>query len=337
MVQYDMFSQESGAGSASAAPVIQSASVQSGSIFDRAVLLSLTIKTLGTKRKVQSSEVEVEADKSYIHVSKDILKSELLEDIKKFDGRIRTWLAERSLPSLFRSGMYLWPLGLVVEADDYLRQRQEIRQPMIDRFCDAYVALKADAQVRLGALYNPREYPAVEAVRRSFGISYHFMECSPASRLRDISVEMFERERNKQESVWREAIEEAKQLLFSQFAGLAAHMADRLAPSEDGSRKRFNASLVPNFQEFLRLWDSRNAVVNSTELYAVIQRCKSLLQGVTTEQVKDCDSLRSSLAASFAEISNQVSSYVQDADRRIILDEPETSADVSVGDRFGDI
>ena len=334
MVQNSFFQNEgvsSGSSSTATAPIVQPAPAQGG-LFDRAVLLSITISALGTKRKVLNSQVEVDADKDFIHVSKDILKSDILVNIKKFDGQSRLWIAERSLPSLFRFGVYLWPIGLVLEADEYLRNREALRAPMIDRLCDAYVALKADAQNRLQALYNPREYPSVEEVRASFAMSYQFIECGVPGRLRDISTEMFERERLKAESVWTNALDEAKSLMRSQFVELVDHMDDRLRPDEDGNPKRFKNSLVTNFMEFLRLFECRN-LANDDELQALVNRCREVLGGATSQLIRDDATMRARVAGGMASIREQLSGMVIDGGRRINME----SSDDEPGDRFGDI
>ena len=61
-------------------------------VFDRAVCLSLAMGCLGTRRKVPSASINVEADKDMLHVSKAILESEELDAIKTFDGEMRIWL-----------------------------------------------------------------------------------------------------------------------------------------------------------------------------------------------------------------------------------------------------
>lgn len=327
--QRDFFSSESMLGSSSPAPIIQP---QQGGLFDRAVLLSITISALGTKRKVNSSAVETEADKDYIHVSKDLLKSDILIDIRKFDSQTRLWIADRSLPSLFRSGVYLWPISLVLEADEYLRGRVDQRRPLIDRLIDAYGALKAEAQRRLGALYNPREYPSVEQVRESFGMEYQFIECGVPGRLRDISTEMFEREREKAERIWVDALDEAKLMLRGQLVELVEHMKDRLSPDADGKPKRFKNTLVPNFHEFLRLFEARN-LADDAELQAVVLQCRALLDGTTSEAIRDSATLRDRIAAGMNSISEQLSSFVVSGDRRINLEESTEES----GDAFGDI
>ena len=58
-------------------------------LFDRAVMLSLQIKKLGLRRKVNSGAVEVDADRNMISVSKKLIESPEYEAIASFDSDTR--------------------------------------------------------------------------------------------------------------------------------------------------------------------------------------------------------------------------------------------------------
>jgi hypothetical protein len=273
--------------------------------------------------------VDTDADKDMLHVSKEIMQSPVLKELKTFDGEIRTWINQRALPSVFKAGVYLWPILLVVDADEYLQARITLRQELVEKFILMYAAARADAQVRLGSLYDQRDYPDVQKIRESFGLSYQFIECSTPGRLAQISPAMFEREREKAAGIWSEALQEATGLLRSEMADLVAHMAERLQPGPDGKPKVFRNTLVENFTRFLTLFDARN-IADDTELQAVVSECKGLLTGVDAQTIRDNDGLRASLAASMQSVkaSLDASGIVVKGSRRIKLDMPDDSAAV---------
>jgi hypothetical protein len=311
------------------------ADMQSGDIWDRAVLLSLSISSVGVKRKVRSSEVETDADRGMIHVSKDILQCDVLDDIRKHDQETRSWIGARALPSMFRAGVYLWPIALVADSDAYLQGRAESRAALVGRFCDAYLMAKADAERRLGSLYNPTDYLAVDVVRGKFSLSYQYIEISAPGRLRDILPEIFERERDKAAAQWANAIEEARDMLRGQLAGLVEHMAERMKPGEDGKPKRFKASMVEGFQEFLGLFQARN-IADDSELAAVVERCRALMSGVSADAIRSSDELRDRLAAGMDEIRGSMDGLIVSQGRRIDLG-PADAAPDGDGFDFGDI
>jgi hypothetical protein len=193
---------------------------------------------------------------------------------------------------------------------------------------DIYAASKSDAMSRLGSLYNALEYPAPDKVLESFNMSYQFIECSTPGRLRDISPEMFERERAKAESTWLEAVNEARTMLRTELANLVDHLNDRLGVDEEGKPKKFKNSLVQNMNQFLELFTPRN-IANDAELALVVEQCKAVLGGTTAEQIRDDSGLRSRLQHGFAGIREQVAGLVTTQGRRIVLD---TQAAESWGD-----
>ena len=72
------------------------------------VILSIRIGTPGNRRKVSSAQVEVDADKTAVHVSKELVKSPILADIMALDTELRRWMYSRSLPSrVLKQGMQL--------------------------------------------------------------------------------------------------------------------------------------------------------------------------------------------------------------------------------------
>jgi hypothetical protein len=292
-------------------------------LFDKAVLLSVTIGSLGTRRKVNSSAVEVDADKDMISVSKAILDSELFDAIRKFDGKTRGWIAERSLPSMFKSGIYLWPITLVESADNYLIQRQAERQVLIDTFIAALPNIYADSQERLRDLWNPQEFPSEAKIRAAFTQEYRFIECSTPGRLKSINPAIFAREAEKAASQWSNALDEAKDILRVELANLVEHMRDRMQPGTDGKPKRFKKSMVENFQTFLELFDARN-IADDTQLKAVVEQCKATMQGINADNIRDNDGLRSTIAASMDAIKTGLAPLVTVQGRQIDIGEADT-------------
>jgi hypothetical protein len=298
-------------------------------LFDRAVLLSISIGCLGTKKKVLTSAVESDADKSMLHVSKDILQSPILDEIRKYDSATRKWVADRALPSQFRSGVYLWPIALVLDADSFLRSRSDGRLNLIDRFMLAYNSARLEAQNKLGTLYNPNDYPSADKVRSLFVQSYQFIECNTPGQLRDLSPELFIQERDKAAQNWSNALDEARELLRGQLVGLVEHMKERMEPDAEGKPKKFKASLVANFNQFLELFDARN-IASDSELQAIVEQCKQVLGNSTAEAIRDSQGLRERLAAGMESIKGALDGFVTTQGRSINLE-----ADNS--DTWGDI
>ena len=81
----------------------------------RTVCIKVQRSRLGNTKKVSSSQVEVDTDKSMIRVSKHLFESKEYAAIRNFDGEIARYLEQTCLP--FERGVHLCPLPLLKQVD----------------------------------------------------------------------------------------------------------------------------------------------------------------------------------------------------------------------------
>ena len=158
----------------------------------KTVFIKLHLGSLGNSRKVSSSQVEVDADKALIRISKNLLDSPELQAIRSLDGEIRRYLYDTCLP--FDVGIHLLPLGLIEAVDERLREFKTQRDELVEAFLLAYPRLCQEAAVRLRTLYNPTDYPPVEEVRTCFTLSWQYISYGVPEQLGEISARIFETE-----------------------------------------------------------------------------------------------------------------------------------------------
>jgi hypothetical protein len=308
-----------------------------GGIFERAVLLSVSFSSLGTKKKVDTGAVDAEGtDKDFLHLSKDILQSPILDEIRKFDGEIRAWIKARALPSMFRAGTYLWPIALVLEADTFFRARIVLRRDLVERFLMMYSATCADARERLGPMFVPSDYPSIDKVQAAFGLEYEFFEIRTPGALSSISAEVYRSEIAKGQVRVQAMVDACGELLYSEVLGLVDHMVKQLQPGEDGKKRRYHDSLVTNFEVFNQLFDFRN-LSGDSDLAAIVSQCKALMQGVTIDAVRTSEALRERLAEGFSGIRAGLDSLVVTSGRRVNVNAPAAGSAAAADDSWGDI
>src|SRR5438094_5877332 len=126
-------------------------------LAQRTVCLKVCLGLLGNTRKVSNSQVEVDADKDLIRVSKLLPVSQELQAIKSLDSNVRHYLYNSCLP--FEAGIHLLPLELIESVDEKLREFEEKRRELVEVFIQAYPALCRQAAGRLRAAYNAGDYP----------------------------------------------------------------------------------------------------------------------------------------------------------------------------------
>src|SRR5688572_33386793 len=101
-------------GNGSAAPVAATNVSSTIAITDpgmdlakKTVCIKVSLSTMGNTRKVSTAQIEADADKDLLRVSKRLVDSAELKAITRFDGEIRRYLYRICLP--FETGIHLLP------------------------------------------------------------------------------------------------------------------------------------------------------------------------------------------------------------------------------------
>jgi hypothetical protein len=285
----------------------------------KTVFIKLHLGLLGNSRKVNSSQVEVDADKALIRVSKNLLDSPELQAIRTLDGDIRRYLYDTCLP--FDVGIHLLPLGLIEVVDARLREFKAQRDELVEVFLLAYPRLCHEAAARLRTLYNPADYPPVDEVRACFTLSWQYISYGVPEQLGEISARIFETEREKAAEAMSQACDEIQQVMRASLLEMVNHLRDRLADQPDGKPQRLRESTVQKLRDFLATFDLRN-VVDDHELREHVEKARALLDGVSTDELRNMPLVRASVREGMANIAAQMDVLVNDrVSRKFRFDE----------------
>ena len=309
-----------------ASPVVESNVPSAIAITDpgmdlakKTVCIKVSLSTLGNTRKVSTAQIEADADKDLLRVSKRLVDSAELKAITRFDGEIRRFLYNICLP--FEIGIHLLPITALEMVEDRLRQFAVDRRQLVQSFLSAYPSLCQDAATRLRGLYNPTDYPAVDEVGREFGFSWQYVSFGVPEQLKGISREVWEQEREKAAVRMAEASTEIQVVLRETMAKLVQHMADRLKTGPDGKPLRFKETTVENLVEFLMNFEFRN-VTDDNELQALVSQARDLMQGVTADDLRTTGDLRSKLQQGMTGIAAQLDTLlIRTGGRKFRFDE----------------
>ena len=282
-------------------------------LAQKTVCVKVHLGLLGNTRKVSNSQVEVDADKQLIRVSKTLLDSEELKAVRSVDGDIRQYLYATCLP--FEAGVHLLPLPLIESVDGKLREFEAQRSALVELFLDAYPTLCEAAAGRLRTLHNPGDYPPIDIVRSKFTFSWQYVSFGVPGQLRELSAKIFDTEREKAARLMSEASAEIQQVLRASLAEMVAHLRDRLTEEPDGKAKRLRESTVQKLRDFLSTFDFRN-VTNDRELKEQVEKARALLGGISTDAIRNTDTLRARIREGMAEIATQMDALVVDRPTR---------------------
>jgi len=298
--------------------------VQSGGLFDRAVLLQVSTGRFSVKRKVKDlGAVHVDpaadggtTDKSRLVVAAELLESAELDAIFSFDGATRRYLMGRALPvALLAPGVYVMPLVIVEELDAYLSVRMAARAPLVADFLSVYDARAASGRAALGRLGDPSAYPPVDIVRSSFRMGFAWFSMGAPGGLAAIRADLYQREAEKLSASFAEALAEARDALRAMAAGLVDHLLDRLAPDVTGKRKRFEASTLAKLIEWCDNFDARN-LADDTALAAEVSKIRGALSGVSVEELRGSAFARRETVGRLDSIKSALDGLLGDAPAR---------------------
>lgn len=302
-----------------------------GALADRAILVSIAITRFGTRKRVKASQIQTDADRTMLHISKDIFESPDFKTIARFDNDTRRTIWAKALPTEFRSGVYAVLFDDVVKMDEYLETRMAERSPLVETALSTLDDLKKDAEARLGSLYNERDYPLKDEIRRAYTMEWQWIELGPAGKLKTISEKLLRREQEKAAAQAVNEIDQIKLALRDGVAEVFEHLVDRLTPSTDGKKKVFRDSLITNAMEFFSDVEHKITAFDDADLAALVTQAKEVLEGSTPKDLRGDEGLRDFTRESVANLKATLDGMLKDAPRRkfFINDDESGEADAA--------
>lgn len=302
--------------------LVNPAPAAAGNIFDKAVCVVVNTRTPGSSRKVKESEATVKAsqgedpDKKVVGATKKLFDSEEFRAIKQLDADCSKYLRNRCVPSVMKMSTFLVPIALIEEVDTQLTAYRNRREELIAAFIDVYETRIEEAKVMLGGLHNPLDYHSRDDMKSRFAMSWQYVEFSTPGKLSAVSASFFEREKQRAAAEWSNATEQMRMLLRQTMQELVSHMAERLEPNPDGSKKKIFSTTADNLIEFLGSFSIRN-ITDDRELEALTAQAQALLGGVSLKDLKTNDVMRANVSAGISRIKAQLDTLVDTRTRAV--------------------
>ncbi|MDZ4263790.1 MAG: hypothetical protein U1B30_15845 [Pseudomonadota bacterium] len=303
------------------------------------ILLVLRMGMLGNRRKVKTgAEGEVNVlpkeedaslphdgtpDQESMHVAKELLNSFELRAIGKLQFEVRDYLRARALPNfhILKGTVHRLPVGMVPEVDNRLLEYVSRQGELVDQFIQALPMRVSEARLRLGALFNPEDYPEPGAARAAFRFQFRYLTTDIPAVLGMISQGLMTRERAKVVAEISAEAEDIRLAMRQSFSDLIEHAAERLGTSQDGKKMVFKDTMVRNMEEFFALFNQRN-VVGDQELAQLVEKARQAMQGVTPDDLRKAAGLRASIRDVFTNIKSEMDrNLMLRPTRRLILED----------------
>ena len=283
----------------------------------------LHIKWLGVTRSLTADQMASlvdgsEVDSKMIRASKRLLDSahptmKLLANIR--NRMLGTWRG-LTLPFV-EAGIRLIPRQLVGEFESRMSMLKDELSSAVDELEQEWPRLKEAAAARLGAFYNPDDYP--DNLEELFIVSWSYPETSVPSYLMAIDASVYRREAARVAEKFEQAVELAEQGFVEEFNKLVSHLTERLTDS-DGVPKIFRDSSLESLREFFgRFGQMRLGGKAEEQLEQLVAQAQRIVSGVAPQDLRDSGSLRQNVAQNLSRVGAELEGMLVSRPRRKIV------------------
>jgi hypothetical protein len=281
--------------------------------FKGAVGFTLLLRRWGNARQGSLANITTTEDvaqdkktKERIKLTKKLIQSKEYEAICTFQGGLRQWIYSRTTPSFFREGFQLVKLEGVDGIEKRLEAARDELSELVATLCLVFPGQVEEAKEALGDLFSERDYPATEDLERLFSIDWNWIAFTVPEGLPE---ELRQKEQDKLERQFSDAGEQITQALRSGFLELIQHASKRLESGPGEKPKIIRDTMIGNIKEFIETFSQRN-LMNDADLQLLVNRANDILNGVTTQKLRDSNDLREKLKAEFDDVNAKLSTVI---------------------------
>ena len=283
-------------------------------IFQKACLIQLSTSVWQGCCKLDESVLKrIGENSEWLKGSKDLVNQDLLSPIRKCAGQARTAILKYSLPFPINS-VYLISKEALSMIDEKL---QDYKQQFWDKVQDfelLFEIAKEEAMGYLADLYNEADYPI--DITRKFRFEWRFLTLDVPGKSTVLPPEIYEREKEKFQSMMDETRELAISALREEFAKTVNGLTEKL--NKDSTQPRvIKSSMFNKMREFLDGFGTRN-IFEDEVLVELSQQAKALIEGVSPDGIKKNDIMLQKIKNEMNELKFAIDSAIEDMPRRKI-------------------
>ena len=283
-------------------------------IFQKACLIQLSTSVWQGCCKLDESVLKrIGENSEWLKGSKDLVNQDLLSPIRKCAGQARTAILKYSLPFPINS-VYLISKEALSMIDEKLQEYKEQFWEKVQDFELLFEIAKEEAMGYLEDLYNEADYPI--DITRKFRFEWRFLTLDVPGKSTVLPPEIYEREKEKFQSMMDETRELAISALREEFAKTVNGLTEKL--NKDSTQPRvIKSSMFNKMREFLDGFGTRN-IFEDEVLVELSQQAKALIEGVSPDGIKKNDVMRQKIKNEMNELKFAIDSAIEDMPRRKI-------------------
>jgi hypothetical protein len=283
------------------APAISVPSVSSASMLVELSIGCWTGRKLD-KRASEAVTYNANAAKGVANVNKKLLGDcAELDAVTKFVANARNVHYSCTAP-WSDTGLRILPTARYFKYHEQITGLQDEFARLVDAFLQSYDWEISQAQVKLGDLFKPDEYPTADSLRDKFRFNINYIPLPDAGDWRvDMEQDALATLKSHYENFYTSQLQTAMQDVWKRTHTALAHMSEKLDYTDKSTKKIFRDSLVDNVMEVVELLGDFN-ITGDTQMTAMKERLEDTLRGVTPDALREDDHLRAETKRNVDEI-----------------------------------
>ena len=253
-----------------------------------AIVLGLEFHVMGNSKAVPSSAVHTDADPTALHISKQLLDSPELRELKHLRSDARAYIEDIAMPSMLKSGLWLIAVRRVEQVDERLQGYALLWRGQVETVIQAYPDRCQEAEARLASLYHAEDYLDTthegwqEIIREACQFAWQWLELSTPTRLQGINKALWDAEKEKAEEMWASVTDSARLILREQFAAFVRGLHERLT----GEKKNLQQRYLDRLTAWTEAFREGRDLTDDTALQALVTQADNLLRGRNVTDLK---------------------------------------------------
>jgi hypothetical protein len=283
-------------------------------IFQKACLIQLSTSVWQGCCKLDESVLKrVGENSDWLRGSKDLVNQDLLVPVRKVAGQARNEVKRYALPFPINS-VYLISKEALTVIDEKLKGYKDLFWDKVRDFELLFDMAKEEARGYLGDLYNEADYPM--DISRKFHFDWRFLILDLPGKSTVLPPEIYEREKEKFQSMMEEARELAIRALRDEFAQIVSRLAEKL-DKDSTQTKVLQSSMFNKLRDFLDDFGTRN-IFEDNVLVEPSEQARELIERVSPDGIKKNDVMRQRIKNGMDELKSSIDAAIEDMPRRKI-------------------
>lgn len=278
-------------------------------INETAMLANVSLGSWVARKYDKKASVEVtnsnNATTDAGRFNKQLIAKDEINKIVALDQQIRLYHYSVTLPWL-DDGARILPAKKYMEYSDKMREYRNKREGILSDFFDKYEALKEQAKLFLGDLFNEQDYPSLDKIKRKFSFDVRIFPLPISS---DFRVNIHENEvkkiRNQIEEQTKVILDNSIRDLYSRLYKVVKHLAEKIVDTES----QFKNSIIGNICELCDLLKDLN-ISEDKEFENTRKRIEDSLCKVDPQDLRDDKEFRQKTADEAQSILDAMSGYL---------------------------